>query len=86
MFPYLIAIAVLAGIFGFFSLSQSTMGPGIICIGCLVGILARICQAEVHHKSLSPGKDAVENRPKGAMPSLHDQIVAMKKKEDGQTE
>jgi hypothetical protein len=43
-------LAVLAGLVGLGSLSNATMGVGIICFGCLLGILARMAQAEEHHR------------------------------------
>jgi hypothetical protein len=48
----LVVIAVLTAIFGAASLSQATMGVGIICIGCFIAILARIVQASVQHNEL----------------------------------
>lgn len=47
----LIAIAVVA--FGVMSLSQATLGVGIIAIGCFIAILARLAQAAEQHKALS---------------------------------
>lgn len=43
--------ATLAGLLGVFYLSQATVGVGVIALGCLLGILARIIQAAEHHKS-----------------------------------
>ncbi len=41
----LVVIAILAVAIGVLSLSQATMGVGIIAIGCFIGILARIARA-----------------------------------------
>jgi hypothetical protein len=45
----LVIIAVVAGLAGAFSLTQATFGVGLICGGCLFGILARVAQASVQH-------------------------------------
>lgn len=47
----LVIIAILAVVFGVLSLSQATMGVGIIAIGCFIAILARLAQAAEHHQS-----------------------------------
>lgn len=44
--------AFLSGVVGFALLSQATMGVGVICLGCLMGILARILQADAHHNTV----------------------------------
>ena len=48
----LVILAVLAAVLGTFTLSQATLGVGIIGLGCLAGILARVAQAEAHHSEL----------------------------------
>lgn len=48
----LVVIAILAVAIGVLSLSQATMGVGIIAIGCFIGILARIAQASEHNRSV----------------------------------
>ena len=48
----LIVLAVLAGIIGGLLLSQATTGVGIIGGACLLGILARIVQAERQHRQV----------------------------------
>ena len=45
MWGFLVALAVFLGVIGLCMLSNATMGVGFICLGCLVGILARISQA-----------------------------------------
>lgn len=52
MFIFLIICAICAGFVGIFLLSQATMGVGIIALGCLFGILARIVQASFHQEQL----------------------------------
>ena len=43
-----LAALALAG-FGFLMLSQATFGVGLIGIGAICAILARIAQADAHH-------------------------------------
>jgi hypothetical protein len=45
------AFAVIAGLAGLLFMSQATAGVGLIGFGCLLMILARIQQAERHHKA-----------------------------------
>lgn len=47
----LIMGALLCGLIGLVFLSEATAGVGIIALGCLTAILARIAQAS-HHESL----------------------------------
>lgn len=56
MSAVLMILAILAGVVGVFSLSQATMGVGIIALGCLLGILARLAQAEAHQRALMRAK------------------------------
>ena len=37
------------------NLPTMILGVGIIAAGCLVGILARVAQAEAHHTDYEPG-------------------------------
>lgn len=48
----MVILAILAGIGGGLSLSNATMGVGIICGGCLLAILGRIFQADRHHENV----------------------------------
>ena len=41
----LIFFAIVVAGFGVLSLSQATIGVGLICLGCFIAILARIAQA-----------------------------------------
>lgn len=52
MVPLLVAIAILLAISGVGSLTQATLGVGLICLGAVVAILARISQAERHEAEL----------------------------------
>ena len=52
MFALLLALAIIAGIVGFFLLSQATMGVGVVALACLAGILARIAQAGAQHTEI----------------------------------
>ncbi|MGS0516354.1 hypothetical protein ACQR5T_20955 [Xanthomonas oryzae pv. oryzicola] len=47
----LVVIAILAVAIGVLSLSQATMGVGVIAIGCFIAILARLAQASEHNKA-----------------------------------
>lgn len=54
----LMIVATLAVVFGAFSLSQATMGVGIITIGCFIAILARLAQAYQQHREVMRLKDS----------------------------
>jgi hypothetical protein len=47
-----VVAAMIAGIIGFFFMSQVTMGVGIVCFGCLLAIIARVRQQERHHTEM----------------------------------
>lgn len=47
----LVVIAILAVAIGVLSLSQATMGVGVIAIGCFIGIFARLAQASEHNRT-----------------------------------
>ena len=49
MVTALCIVAGLAALIGFGLLSEATRGVGIIALGCLAGILARIAQAAQNH-------------------------------------
>jgi hypothetical protein len=53
-------VALLGGLAGLTSLSNATMGVGIICFACLLAILARMSQADAHQREL---KSLLEKRP-----------------------
>jgi len=46
MVVILALISVVIGAAGLLSLSQATAGVGLVAFGCLVGILARLVQAQ----------------------------------------
>lgn len=48
----LLFLAVVAGGFGLLNLTQATLGAGLIALGCLLGIWARIHQAQAHHRDV----------------------------------
>lgn len=52
MVTFLSLVALVAGAIGVLLLTQATMGVGIIALGCLAGILARIIQAGDHLAAL----------------------------------
>lgn len=51
----LLLLAAVALIAGFMSLSQATLGVGILAVACFFGILARLAQANRHHKEIQEG-------------------------------
>lgn len=73
MYWLVLFLGLAAVIFGAFSLSQATMGAGIIAVGCFLGIFARIIQAQQHHSeatSLAP-------RASVSMPSTPQSSVSL---------
>lgn len=48
----LVALAAALGVVGVTMLSEATLGVGVVALGCLCGILARIAQAAQQHKAL----------------------------------
>ncbi len=48
----LVVVAIVVGVIGGLMLTQATLGVGIICAGCLIGILARIAQASGQHEEV----------------------------------
>lgn len=48
----LVILAMIALVVGFFTLSQATMGVGILAAACLFGIFARIAQAADHQAQI----------------------------------
>lgn len=65
LFALLIVGAVAFGAGGVLMLSQATLGVGLICVGCLSGILARIVQATVDHQQILERLRATETPPIG---------------------
>ena len=58
----LILLGLLALVFGFFQLSEATLGVGGIAIACFLGILARLAQAARHHEELMSRVEQRDNR------------------------
>lgn len=50
-YKILVVLAVLAAIVSLFLVSEATAGVLAIGIACFLGILARIAQAEAHHRT-----------------------------------
>jgi predicted benzoate:H+ symporter BenE len=48
MVGLLIVVAILLALSGAESLTQATLGVGMICLGAVVAIIARIAQADRH--------------------------------------
>lgn len=57
-----ILAAILAASVGIFLLSEATMGVGILALACFFGILARIAQADAHHKKLTITLENLRNQ------------------------
>ncbi len=53
--------AILCALVGLVSLSEATMGVGIVGLGAISGILARLCQADAQHTELQRKLDQVRN-------------------------
>lgn len=53
----LIMVAVVFGLWGFDSITVATLGVGRIGIACVIGILARLLQAEYHHRQLLDARE-----------------------------
>jgi hypothetical protein len=60
---FLVVIALILAVVGFFNLSNATLGIGIIGCGCLFGILARIAQASKHQEELLNKLSTKEKTP-----------------------
>lgn len=45
----LVTVAVVLATVGLLMLSSATIGVGLIAVGCLLAILARLVQASLHH-------------------------------------
>ena len=50
MVVILILLAILLAGAGIFSISQATLGVGLLAVACFLGILARIAQAAKHQE------------------------------------
>ena len=53
---FLVILGILVVLGGILSLTQATMGVGLIAIGCFLAILARLAQAEAQHRQVLPPK------------------------------
>ena len=58
----LVILALISGVIGFFSISQATTGVGFLAAACLLAILARISQADKHHKEVIEQQNAIIER------------------------
>ena len=45
----LVVISILLALYGLFTLTQATMGAGLVAAACFFAILARIAQAQAQH-------------------------------------
>lgn len=57
----LIVLSIILALIGIFSLSQATVGVGLIALACLFGIYARIAQASAKTTQGSPQTSRQEN-------------------------
>ena len=64
---FLIAVSVLVLIGGALTLSQATMGVGLVAVACYLAILARLVQANAAQKDL-PGLHEGRDAAEGALP------------------
>ncbi len=48
----LLVLALASALVALFTVNQATMGVGFLIFGCLLAIVARIVQAQQHHKAL----------------------------------
>ena len=55
----LIVLSLFVAFFGLLTLSNATLGVGVMAGACLLAILARIAQAHQHHRELHPAKPFV---------------------------
>ena len=53
---FLVILGLLVVLGGILSLTQATLGVGLIAIGCFLAILARLAQAEAQHRKILPPK------------------------------
>ena len=58
----LVLLSLLATIIGFLTLTQATMGVGILAVACILAIFARIAQADAQHKELKKMLGPHENK------------------------
>ena len=49
---FLTLVAIACGFIGIVFSTQATIGVGLICLGAISGILARLCQADAHHTEI----------------------------------
>lgn len=52
MCPFLVVLSVLSALIGLVLLSQATAGVGVLALGILFAIWARLHQAREHHENL----------------------------------
>lgn len=61
MSVFLVIVAILVVGFGLLSLSEATMGVGIIATGCFIAILARLSQAAEYQRAPVEPKAQTDN-------------------------
>jgi len=54
--------AALCAFIGFGYLTGATKGVGIICFGAVIGVLARICQAEANSYDIKKSIDNISHK------------------------
>jgi hypothetical protein len=58
----LVTMSCLGALMGLVLLSKATSGVGVLCVGCLLAIFARIAQASAQHAEL---KKLIDKKPQG---------------------
>jgi hypothetical protein len=62
MHYFLIVLGVILLVVGLFYLSNATVGVGLICSACFLGIMARIAQAGAHrNRTKAEREEGVKN-------------------------
>lgn len=59
MVSVLMVVALIAGLVGLVMSSQATSGVAIIAFGCLIAIVARLVQADKHHRESRAAKATI---------------------------
>jgi hypothetical protein len=73
MWILLVIVAGIATAIGFLSLSQATMGVGILAVACILGVFARIAQANKYQHDLIEAinlREKQTNSPAGNTPVM----------------
>jgi len=75
----LVVLAFLVGGVGLLTMSQATMGVGLMGGACLLGIMARIYQAMQQHETLTA---LLKDKPKGISGEVLEEMSEAEKEEE----